>query len=239
MSAASTLAILAKLKERGAPAAATHAELREWIGERFPETSDGARRSCVSELCRAGLLTKVTRDIVLNSSRMPPPPLTSAARLLMSNSVVSLHSVLGEAGFLNNPSSEATAVVPLSLRRKVGVIETLGGFRFRFRALPDDFFPKEGDLSCYDKRKSWPSFVPEKALVDWLALSMRPASRSDLTPPPLDSDESVLDADLLNELAERFDVSRELKSWRESVLRSNGGEEPDVEASRHVRGPKL
>ena len=224
MSSALRMAAAVALRDRAAPAAMGTGDLRDWLAVRFPEAGASALAACVRDLCDSGLLRRVTRNVVLNTLRTPAAPAQSAACLIRRGAVVSLQTVLGEAGFLNNPAVETTAVVPASFSQRVGLEESSGGFRFRFRALPDHMFPDEGDASCFDPRKKWPCFRPEKALVDWLRLSS-PKSRSDMAPPPVDSDESALDADRLESLAERFGVAAELADWRERVALLDGGEE--------------
>ena len=48
--------------------------------------------------------------LFLNSRAVPPAELTEVAAHIRSGAVISLHSVLGECGFLNNPSAIVVAV---------------------------------------------------------------------------------------------------------------------------------
>ena len=100
------LSLLSSLRDRRSKPAFFFNELVEMAMKIDPSIAESTARSCVRRICESGLLRKVSSRVILNTARIPPAPAVSAMNLIMARSVVSLHSVLGECGFLNNPSNE-------------------------------------------------------------------------------------------------------------------------------------
>ena len=63
----------------------------------------------------AGKLVFVQRGLYLNQFRAVPGRLADTVPLLHKDAVVSLNTVLGDSGVLNNPSNTVTAIVPFDL----------------------------------------------------------------------------------------------------------------------------
>src|SRR5690606_2068397 len=103
-------------------------------------------------------------------------------------------TVLGECGFLNNPTALVTAVLPQDSTKtpRVGKAITSTGLVFRFHALALRFFANSPD----DERlllqagRHCDMAKPEVAVLHWLHLWKSP--RSSIGRPPQDVDFSVL-----------------------------------------------
>lgn len=121
----------------------TTEELARLIRRVRPRANDNTIHSAISGLMKADALQKVSRGLYLNCRCRPAVEVAEASQHIRRGSIVSLESVLGECGFLNNPSAIVTAVVPQypGQAPNVGLIKTSGGQVFRFHALPQQFFP--------------------------------------------------------------------------------------------------
>jgi hypothetical protein len=93
----------------------------------------------VQEAVDANRLTRVVRGLYLNRLINPPAQLSEAAVWLGPGAVISLQTVLGDAGVWNNFTDWVTAIVPLSRRYttpSLGRLESAAGI-FVFRGLPE------------------------------------------------------------------------------------------------------
>jgi hypothetical protein len=188
----------------------------------------------VKDMALAGVLTKVSNGVYLNKKAFPAVSNVEAAPFIRSGAVLSLQSVLGEFGIINNPSDITTAVVPFSPTRRAGVgsVETESGLSFRFYGLPERFFPPEAgtESELYVASKPFACFRPEKCLLDWLYLGA--SSKSSVTPPPYDIDIEGLDLELLTELAERLRMKPILDTYLAQAKALNYGAEPEADTER-------
>jgi hypothetical protein len=193
-----------------------------------PSAALATARAAIAGLLEAQALNKVSKGLYLNLQCRPPAQLSEAAQHIRRDSVVSLETVLGEAGFLNNPPVIVTAVIPAGEDRtpNVGAIKTSGGAVFRFHALPSRFFPRnpEEERLMLQVSRFCPTFRPEAAALHWLHLSR--STRSTVLRPPQDVDFSALDEQLLSDLAWRWELSRALAEWRQTVERLGDIQEP-------------
>lgn len=163
-----------------------------------------------------GKLPRVQRGLYLNAFRSPPGRLADAAPWLHTDSVVSLNTVLGDAGVLNNISRTITAVVPIEADGpppQLGRKTTAGG-TFHFFGLPRRIL----DTGAADDRlQSDPGIeharaTLEKALLDWLYLAASPHSHR-TWPPRGDIDVSLLDTRRLRRLARAMGLTDILDTW--------------------------
>jgi len=220
------LALLAALANASAPRVFTARELQHWVRAHRPSASTSTVFLVSELLVTAGALHRVSSGIFLNLRAIPPAELAEAARHLRNGAIISLHSVLGESGFLNNPSTVVTAVVPSSADRRprLGELRTSGGDIFRFYGLAEKFFPanarEQEDL--LQPGRACAVFRPEAALLQWLHLAA--LKRSTLTTPPFDVDMDQLDADLLNRLAGGWGLETQLREWQAAAEKANFGE---------------
>lgn len=181
-------------------------------------TPDSSLSWWIRNAVTSGRLQFVQRGLYLNRFRTNPPQLADAVSSLYKNAVVSLTTVLGEAGVLNNPSSTITAVVPLDQNAPpphLGRKKTHAG-TFHFFGIPRHVLEAgaaKDRLEPVD-RHAHPRVTPEKALIDWLYLGQSP--RSHRTPPPRnDIDMTSLDLSRLRRLAKAAGLKDTLEKWIE------------------------
>ena len=210
----------------------TAAEFYEFVQRYRVGASVTTARSLSEMLVSSGALRRVSSGIFLNRRSIPPTEITEAASHIRNGAVISLHSVLGEVGFLNNPPSVVFAVLPTSAtkRPKLGEARTSAGDIFRFHGLAERFFPQNDQerFKMLQPGRPCEMFRPEAALLHWLHLANM--QRSSLWRPPFDVDMSTLDLELLDRLAERWDLGGQLLQWRTQAEAVNFGEEPEARA---------
>jgi hypothetical protein len=210
----------------------TAAEFRHFVQQYRPNASASTARAVSTMLVSAGVLRRVSSGVFLNRRAVPPAELTEVAAHIRAGAVISLHSVLGECGFLNNPSAIVMAVLPASAskRPRLGEVETSTGDKFRFFGLAEKFFPatSEERWELLQPGRPCEMFRPEAAFLQWLHLAgMR---RSTLTRPPVDVDMEQLDEELLGGLAERWALRRQLSDWLAQARAANFGEAAEAPA---------
>lgn len=163
-----------------------------------------------------GKLQRVQRGLYLNRLRVPPGQLADASGWLRTDAVVSLNTVLGEAGVLNNPSRVVTAVVPVDTDApppQLGRKATLAG-TFHFFGLPRRIL-EAGSLHerlQSDAGVEHMRATPEKALLDWLYLAASPRSHR-TWPLRGDVDVGLLNAKRLRKLALAAGLDKVLDDW--------------------------
>lgn len=226
--------LLGALEAVSTPRVCTTEGLTRLVRQVRPRATPATVRSAIDGLVHARALTKVSRGLYLNRRCRPSVEVAESAQHIRRGAIVSLESVLGECGFLNNPPAVVTAVVPLraDYAPNVGEVKTSGGQVFRFNALPERCFPQSDE----DKRlmlqagRFCPMAKPELAALHWLHLALSPRSR--LRTPPQDVDFSVLDVDLLKKLAWRLELSRALDNWMTQVEETGDIQEPSAVGGR-------
>ncbi len=155
-------------------------------------------------------LQPVIKGIYLNAFRPRPGRPANAAHFLRRDAIVSLNTVLGDAGVLNNPTHAITAVVPLDAgvpQPRLGRQSTKIGV-FHFFGVPRPVL-EAGDAKDRldaDRRHEHVRATPERALVDWLYLAQSPYSKR-TAPPVSDLDMDMLDRRRLVRLARAVGVS--------------------------------
>ncbi len=181
----------------------------------------------------SGVLRPVTRGLYLNQLARPTPTITDAAGFVRSGAIVSLQTVLGEAGITNSYSDIVTSVLPIrggsaSSSRPVRAAH----FEFRFHAMPvrllDENAGKLEDRMDFDVH--YPRATLEKALLDWIYLGA--SRRTRVAGPPLDIDLDRLDRARLARLARCMELVVALKDY---VQRKRAYDRaPDVRANAPV-----
>jgi hypothetical protein len=169
----------------------------------------------IQDAVAANRLQRVVRGLFLNLLIAPPAQLCEAAVWLRPGAVISLHTVLGDAGVWNNYTPWVTAIVPLSSRYttpSLGQIETQGG-TFLFRGLPERVLEAGAERDRLVAGIDYRRATPEAALLHWLYLSHSPRSR--MSTPPLDLDLGALDSKRLKRLANGMRLDANLTIWRE------------------------
>ena len=179
----------------------------------------------IQEAVAANRLQRVVRGLFLNRLVAPAAQLSEAAVWLRPGAIVSLQTVLGDAGVWNNYTDWVTAVVPLSsryTRPSLGRVTADAG-TFVFRGIPERVLEagleRDRLAAGFDYRRA----TPEAALLHWLYLSDSPRSR--MSAPPSDLDLAALDMRRLKRLATAMHLDANLARWRESARKSEAGTE--------------
>ena len=183
--------------------------------------SDPTVERWIQEAVSANRLQRVVRGLYLNRLISPPAQLCEAAVWLRPGALISLQTVLGDAGVWNNFTDWVTAVVPLSHRYttpSLGRVETAAGI-FVFRGLPEAVLEAGREEDRLVSNSTYRRATPEAALLHWLYLSNSPRSR--MSPPPLDSDLSALDVRRLKRLSQAMRLSEKLEGW---ISRTGGAD---------------
>lgn len=178
-----------------------------------PGVSDPTVERWLQDAVGAERLRRVVRGLYLNCLTHPPAQLPEAAVWLRPGAVISLQTVLGDAGVWNNYTGWITAIVPLSRRYatpSLGKLETAGG-TFLFRGLPERVLEAGREQDRFAAGITYRRATAEAALLHWLYLSHSPRSR--MSPPPLDLELRALDLRKLNTLASAMSLSQQLASW--------------------------
>jgi hypothetical protein len=187
----------------------------------------------IDALLKNGALHRVARGVYLNLLADPVPQVAEAVPKLRKDAVVSLHTVLGEAGVLNNPTAVVYAVLPMQESGhpvKVGEFD-YSGSAFRFFAMPMRVLIAGREQDRLDASSRYPRATPEKAFVDHIYLGASPRSRLGL--PPTDVDLTEMDSRKLRRLAVAAGVESALDEW----MRSYRHEQPSVR-QHYSRGPR-
>lgn len=172
-------------------------------------------REAISGLLHCKTISAVGDDLYINLRTLPYVSVMEAAQVIRPGAVVSLISVLGECGFLNNPTRIVTAVIPQDDEATPIYDEVLHGeHEFRFMGLPSRFFPvsDEDDRYMAQQGRFCAVAKPELALLHWIYLlgARSPQQIPILGPIPFDVDFEMLDLDLVRELAARLSLSSQL-----------------------------
>jgi hypothetical protein len=132
---------------------------------------------------------------------------------LRPGALVSLQTVLGDAGIWNNFTDWVTAVVPLSRRYatpSLGRLDTNAG-TFVFRGLPESKLEAGREEDRLVSGITYRRATPEAALLHWLYLADSPRSR--MAEPPLDLDLESVDSRRLRRLSKAMGLNELLDSW--------------------------
>lgn len=214
--------MIRRLSEPTAPRVFSHADLVSWMQEMgVVEKHRRTLFRALKEWEHAGLIQRVVSGLYLNGQAHPLPTLEEAAGLLRPGAIVSLSTVLGRAGVLNNPTHWVTATVPSTQALTGRDVEADNGTLFKFARMDPSLLPVKGESWAQDALQPYtavPTATPEKALLDWLYLSTSPhgATRWPL-PPVYDWDLSDLDSDKLTRLATRMGLMEVLSQFQAAL----------------------
>jgi len=196
-------------------------ELESWLAEKGFNIPLRTARRALQEWELAGLVDRLATGLYLNKQAVPVPLPEEAAAKMRSGAVVSLATVLGRAGVLNNPTHWVNAVVPTSEsnnRREVGMEN---GSVFRFAQMRSDLVPQERQgwgRDALEPYASVPTATPEKAVLDWLYLTSSPRGKARWPLPAAhDWDISSLDEAKLNRLATHMGLEGELLQFQNAL----------------------
>lgn len=173
----------------------------------------------IREQVASGVLRPMTRGLYLNQLATPRPTAAEAAGFIRTGSIVSLQTVLGEAGITNNFPDVVTSVVPHG-RGHVPSVRPVraADIEFRFHSMPARFLDDCAGLleDRMDLDVKYPRATPEKALLDWLYLGESPYSR--IAGPPFDMEIEQLNGARLRRLASSMELTEKLNVWQKRAL---------------------
>jgi hypothetical protein len=178
-----------------------------------PGVSEPTVERWIQDAVGANRLQRVVRGLYLNRLISPPAQLAEAAVWLRPGAVISLQTVLGDAGVWNNYTGWVTAVVPLSRRYAIpslGRLEATAG-TFVFRGIPERVLEAGSEKDRLVPGLTYRRASSEAALLHWLYLSH--SARSRLSAPPADLELASLDARKLKRLARAMSLSEQLDVW--------------------------
>ncbi len=170
----------------------------------------------------AKVIRRVARGVYLNMQSTPQPSLTEAVPKLRPGAIVSLATVLGDAGVLNNPTSWVMAVQPSAPNtRHANEVSSADGAVFQFAYMRADLVHRPGREWADDALVPYarvPTATPEKALLDWIYLSSSPrgAKRWPL-PAAHDLDLDYLDMERLERLKEKMGLENEWQQFMDAI----------------------
>lgn len=208
--------------------------LTTYIHKHFKDASENTIERTIADLKEAGLIRNVIKGLYMNLVTTPAPTLAELAAYFVPDAVVSLQTVLGDNGVLNNLTTMVTSVVPVDewphWERTKERETTMGMMRYKYMPR-NKVYPPDLDQSDYLMMgKSFPMARPEKALCDYIYLSRN--NRSTMTMPPLDTDTEHLDQHLLWKIARSMGVDDELDSYMEA--RRDYNSDPNVQANMNT-----
>ena len=210
--------LIEKLEAPSTPRVFRTEQALNFIRQHRPGIAVSASWKMLGDMEKTGALLRVTRGLYVNEQASPPVVVWEVAERIRMGAVISLHSVLGECGVLNNPTDLAVAVVPSCTRRpKFEAVRLPNGAVFWFYQL-DELFFRTGPPAWTDVRQTtreYPVARAEAALLHWLYLAS--VKRSMLPRPPLDVDLSALDMAVLKRLAHTWGVLGHLTTYRKKV----------------------
>lgn len=162
-----------------------------------------------------GILKRLTHGVFINNQAKPAVNIEESVPFIRKNAVVSLQRVLTNNGVINNPSAWITSVIPNAAGVTGGLVEA-DFATFQFSSMSSNFFPEKSSPiynDAYDRQSLFPSFTPEKALVDWLYLSSVSNGHARSLPPRWDIDMDMLDTQKLSRLTNHFGLEFEFDLW--------------------------
>jgi len=170
----------------------------------------------IAKAIEAKLLTQVRAGVFLNTLAMPPVKPAEAVPFVRTGAIVSLQSVLGDAGVLNNFTPDVLCVMPSYGINTAGGEVISPAARFHFYLLN----PAILEAGNIDDRLvadiGYKRATPEKALLDWLALSE--SRSSNMTAPPAhDIDWSELNEKRLMRLAKAAGMDEPVEQLKAKV----------------------
>lgn len=188
------------------------------IEESADDVSSQAFQRWRSSLERAGAIQRVRRGVYANITKTPKPSPEMAAEILRPGARVTLQSVLGSVGILNNPSRVVFASVRTSDSAAVRRRHHSAPFcEIEIVSLDDEVFDLLPDDSV-DPNCRYVRATPERALCDWFYLAKW--NRHPMSLPPNDCDLDDIDEARLGRLAEAMEVADAITEWRRTLVDS-------------------
>ena len=202
------LELLNTMRERGQPRVWTTRLLNRAIDAPPTTTARIIKWAVESEVIRP-----VVNGIYVNNMAFPYVKIAEAAGWIRTGAIVSLQSVLGDSGVLNNPTPDVTCVMATTApSTSGGTIRAISGAYFSFRRLSPKMITAGDIKDRFDQKVTYLRATPEKALLDWLVLGLSP--HSNMTMPPYhDIDIDELDLGRMERLATAMGIEKALEAF--------------------------
>lgn len=190
-------------------------------------------RRWIDAVVAAGHIVQIQRGLygITGPGRYLHP--NEVAGRLRHSAIVSLQSVLGESGALNNSSRIVFAVVDAAEEgtRPRQVDTAIGDFHF-LAMRPATY--AAGDLADrLDVAAGYPKATAERAFCDWIYFGYSKAHET-IHPPPLDLDLSGLDDERVNRLAKAMEIEEPLAKWRARKAKADQDADFDEQVSSRM-----
>lgn len=176
-----------------------------------------------------GTLVPVRKGLWLNAAAVPAPGMAEAACHIRREAVVSLQTVLGDAGILNNYSSQVYCVLPVpdaGPNPNLASVDA-GGTRFHFRGVRAGILEAGDPADRLNPLVPYPRATAEAALVHWIYLAH--VQRSPVDEPDTQCDVSLLDLERLSRLAGAAGLHEEVFAWVERCRQREEDEASEAE----------
>lgn len=226
---------LSLLSKEEAPRVFTPTMVHDYLKKTHAQLSKQSITQFLSNWVELGVIKKVKHGVYLNLRASPQPLLEEAAPWIRSGAIVSLQSVLGRSGVLNNPTDWVTCVYPYSKNPNHLELSLEGGI-FRFSPMNDQAFPQKEDdwfEDAYEPFTKVQTATPEKALLDWIYLGVN-GYRNTL-PPPHDIDWEELNTSRLERLAEKMNLTEALVQFKNAVIKAEESVHLSLNTYKHSR----
>ncbi len=189
--------------------------LNAYMVGRLLTGSSATKARKVAQASEAGLIIKVRAGLYMNSFSKPAVALAECAGWIRPGCVVSLQTVLGDAGILHNYTPDVFAVLGTEIMTSGGSLRSHQGW-FHFKRLSPRYQYAGRTEDRFDMAATtYERATPEKALMDWIALGKSP--RSTMTPPPpMDIEFDDFDQGRLERLSRACGFDGELDALRKA-----------------------
>lgn len=209
--------VFESLKEFDAPRVLSLSDLVNYVKETVPDISERKAGLFIEQAVSFNLLTSVRHGLWINNNVFPTPTLSEAAHRIRKGAVVSLHTVLSDAGVLNNFTSEVFSVVPIpeagtGPKPNLGSLEG-AGTNFHFKGIKQSILEAGEEDDRLVPMLAYARATPEAAIVHWIYLAH--ARGSSMHEPDTQCDMDQLDFERLERLAAAAGLQEQVFDWVE------------------------
>jgi len=200
------------LKDFDAPRLLSNTELQTFASNNGIDVSPRQIQIFIERMKELDILSPVRRGLYLNNRAWPAPTYAEAANRIRAGSVVSLLTVLGDAGVMNNSTSNIYSVLPASEGTEPYLAPVMSeDVNFYFSRMKREILEAGDPNDRLVPMLPYKRATPEAAIVHWLYLAN--TRRSALKEPDTQCDVELLDLDRLRRLARASALESEVFSW--------------------------
>lgn len=199
------------LKDFDAPRVTSFSELMTFADDAGCVITEKQLKTFVEQAIQFDFLKVARHGIYLNLKAWPTPSMAEVSPRMRPGAIVSLHTVLGEAGIINNYSAQVHCVVPINDfggRPNVGDVTAKDGTVFNFNAIKASVLEAGDEIDRLVPLLPYDRATPEAALVHWIYLASN--HRSKIMEPDTQCDLSSIDMERLERLSDAAGVKAEV-----------------------------